>query len=144
MIRASLRERLIKIGTKVVSHGQYVTFQMAEVAVPRQMFQEILSLIAGSGRRPRRHDREIGEMRRPATAEVRLDLKAKRRVSALRGQASRHFGCQPVGCDRISLWCASLSPTDRQSGECRLKWRCSGALRETRARCRCGRLSQRL
>jgi hypothetical protein len=48
---------------------------MAEVAVPRQMFQEILSLIAGSGRRPRRHDREIGEMRRPATAEVRLDLK---------------------------------------------------------------------
>jgi hypothetical protein len=27
---------------------------MAEVAVPRQMFQEILSLIAGSGRRPRR------------------------------------------------------------------------------------------
>jgi hypothetical protein len=31
---------------KVVSHGRYVTFQMAEVAVPGQMFQEILSLIA--------------------------------------------------------------------------------------------------
>ena len=31
----SLREKLIKIGAKVVSHGQYVTFQMAEVAVPR-------------------------------------------------------------------------------------------------------------
>jgi len=42
----SLREKLIKIGAKVVSHGRYVTFQMAEVAVPRQMFQEILSLIA--------------------------------------------------------------------------------------------------
>ena len=41
----SLREKLIKIGAKV-SHGRYVTFQMAEVAVPRQMFQEILSLIA--------------------------------------------------------------------------------------------------
>jgi hypothetical protein len=41
-----LREKLIKIGAKVVSHGRYVTFQMAEVAVPRQMFQEILSLIA--------------------------------------------------------------------------------------------------
>ena len=38
----SLREKLIK----VVSHGRYVTFQMAEVAVPRQMFAEILSLIA--------------------------------------------------------------------------------------------------
>jgi len=42
----SLREKQVKIGAKVVSHGRYVTFQMAEVAVSRQMFQEILSLIA--------------------------------------------------------------------------------------------------
>ena len=42
----SLREKLIKIGAKVVSHGRYVTFQMAEVAVSRQTFNEILSLIA--------------------------------------------------------------------------------------------------
>ena len=42
----SLREKLIKIGAKVVAHGRYVTFQLAEVAVPRQMFAEILSLIA--------------------------------------------------------------------------------------------------
>ena len=42
----SLREKLIKIGAKAVSHGRYVTFQMAEVAVPRQMFADILSLIA--------------------------------------------------------------------------------------------------
>jgi hypothetical protein len=32
---------------KVVSHGRYVTFQLAEVAVPRQMFADILWLIAG-------------------------------------------------------------------------------------------------
>jgi hypothetical protein len=32
-------------GAKVVSHGRYVTFQMAEVAIPRQVFQEILRLI---------------------------------------------------------------------------------------------------
>ena len=56
----SLREKLIKIGAKVVSHGRDVTFQMAEVAVPRQMFQEILSLIARCGRRRHRHDRAIG------------------------------------------------------------------------------------
>ena len=31
----SLREKLIKIGAKVVSHGRYVTFQMAEAAVSR-------------------------------------------------------------------------------------------------------------
>jgi hypothetical protein len=43
----SLREKLIKIGAKVVAHGRYVTFQMAEVAVSRQMFADILSQIAG-------------------------------------------------------------------------------------------------
>ena len=42
----SLREKLIKIGAKVVSQGRYTIFQMAEVAVQRQMFQDILSLIA--------------------------------------------------------------------------------------------------
>jgi hypothetical protein len=42
----SLQEKLIKIGAKVVSHGRNVTFQMAEVAVPRQMLADILSLIA--------------------------------------------------------------------------------------------------
>ena len=42
----SLREELIKIGAKVVSHGRYVTFQMAEVALPRQMFKNISRLIA--------------------------------------------------------------------------------------------------
>jgi hypothetical protein len=42
----SLREKLIKIGAKVVSHSRYVTFQMAEVAVSRQMFADNLALIA--------------------------------------------------------------------------------------------------
>jgi hypothetical protein len=42
----SLKEKLIKIGAKVVSHRRYVAFLMAEVAIPRQMFQEILRLIA--------------------------------------------------------------------------------------------------
>jgi hypothetical protein len=34
------------VRAKVVTHGRYVTFQMAEIAVPRQMFVDILSLIA--------------------------------------------------------------------------------------------------
>ncbi len=33
----SLRERLIKIGAKVVRHGRYITFQLAEVAIPRTL-----------------------------------------------------------------------------------------------------------
>ena len=48
----TLREKLIKIGAKVVSHGRYVTFQLAEVAVPRKLFQKILSLIYDLRRRP--------------------------------------------------------------------------------------------
>ena len=41
----TLREKLIKIGAKVVRHSQYVVFQMAEVAVPRNLFGEILDRI---------------------------------------------------------------------------------------------------
>ena len=42
----SLREKLVKIGAKIVTHARYVIFQMAEVAVPRALFEEILRLIA--------------------------------------------------------------------------------------------------
>jgi Transposase DDE domain group 1 len=42
----SLSEKLIKIGAKVIRHGRYVTFQLAEIAVSRQMFADILMLIA--------------------------------------------------------------------------------------------------
>ncbi len=48
----TLREKLVKIGAKVVRHGRYVTFQLAEAAVPRNLFPEILSLIDDLRRRP--------------------------------------------------------------------------------------------
>ena len=41
----SLKEKLIKIGAKVVSHGRYIVFQMAEVAIARGLFADILRLI---------------------------------------------------------------------------------------------------
>ena len=41
----TLREKLIKIGAKVVTHSRYVIFQMAEVAVPRWLFGAILERI---------------------------------------------------------------------------------------------------
>ena len=41
----TLREKLIKIGAKVVQHSGYVVFQMAEVAVPRKLFGAILDRI---------------------------------------------------------------------------------------------------
>ena len=45
----TLREKLIKIGAKVVQHAKYVTFQMAEVAVPRKLFAAILDRIQRLG-----------------------------------------------------------------------------------------------
>ena len=41
----TLREKLIKIGAKVVQHAGYVRFQMAEVAIPRDLFAAILRKI---------------------------------------------------------------------------------------------------
>ncbi len=41
------REKLIKIGAKVVRHGRFRIFQLAEVAIPRTLFAEILRLIDG-------------------------------------------------------------------------------------------------
>ncbi len=43
----TLWEKLIKIGAKVVRHGRYITFQMAEVAVSRALFGAIRRLIDG-------------------------------------------------------------------------------------------------
>src|SRR5580658_3137660 len=50
----TLREKLIKIGAKVVRHSRKIVFQMAEVAVPRELFQTILE--------------RIGRLRSPAAA----------------------------------------------------------------------------
>jgi len=42
----TLREKLVKIGAKVTRHSKYVTFQLAEVAVTRNLFATILDRIA--------------------------------------------------------------------------------------------------
>jgi hypothetical protein len=41
----TLREKLIKIGAKVVTDARYVIFQMAEAAVPKRLFRAILDRI---------------------------------------------------------------------------------------------------
>ena len=41
----TLKEKLIKIGAKVVKHSRRAVFQMAEVVVPRQLFRSILESI---------------------------------------------------------------------------------------------------
>src|SRR5438093_7230426 len=42
----TLREKVVKIGAKIVVHGRYLVFQMAEVAVPWELFRGILHRIA--------------------------------------------------------------------------------------------------
>jgi hypothetical protein len=37
----TLREKLVKIGARIVRHGRYVVFQLAEVAVARTLLAEI-------------------------------------------------------------------------------------------------------
>jgi hypothetical protein len=49
---STLREKVVKIGAKVIAHARSTVFQMAEVAVPRALFGRILEMIEDL--RPRR------------------------------------------------------------------------------------------
>ena len=40
-----LRETLIEIGAEVIRHARYITFQLAEVAIPRKLFESMLQRI---------------------------------------------------------------------------------------------------
>jgi hypothetical protein len=122
VVATSLRETLIKIGAKVVSYGRYVTFEMAEVAVPRQMFQEILSLIA----RLRATD---GRKRRKRCAPMR----AEQRLSAPRRSRPAAFDrllrtrCAIYRC-RNAPKGRSRQPNRPESGECRFHLEDTGLL----------------
>jgi hypothetical protein len=41
----TLREKLVKVGAKVVKHSRYVIVQLAKAAIPRQLFTAILGRI---------------------------------------------------------------------------------------------------
>jgi hypothetical protein len=42
---STLREKVVKVGAKMIAHARYTVFQTAEVAVPRGLFRRILELI---------------------------------------------------------------------------------------------------
>ncbi len=52
MVAVHAAGKAVKVGAKVVRHGGYVTFQLAEVAVAREPFRKILSLIDDLRPRP--------------------------------------------------------------------------------------------
>ena len=45
----TMRDKLVKIGAKIVRHARYVTFQLAEVAVSRGLLRQILNRIKRLG-----------------------------------------------------------------------------------------------
>jgi hypothetical protein len=125
----SLKEKLIKIGAKVVSHGRYVAFQMAEVAIPRNVFADILRLIA--------------ELRPPhvaSTAQVvrmrRVRSNSQERCASITENSALFdaaSGAKPFERHRLLAatvsacrrrWNGAVFPSNwRPSGECRLMWR---------------------
>ena len=48
----TLREKVVKIGAKVVAHARSTVFQMAEVAVRRDLFRRLLEMIDDLRPRP--------------------------------------------------------------------------------------------
>jgi hypothetical protein len=88
----SLREKLIKIGAKIVSHGRYVTFQMAEIAVSRQTFADILSLIARL-------------LVPPAPARRKLRSPGKRREERYASAEAKRHGSAPCYCQPPAANC---------------------------------------
>ena len=110
----SLKEKLIKIGAKLVSHGRYVAFQMAEVAIPRHLFADILRLIAELRPPFRAGVRGSAVVCSKTIGEVCLDdekiaifLCAAERDGSRRGPCARHRGindaqiCQTGQIERI-------------------------------------------
>ncbi len=73
-----LRKKLIKIDAKVVRHGRYVTFQLAEVAIPRRLFADILRLIDGLRPKPA-----------PSTAAAGQALRFRAQLQSGAGQMVR-------------------------------------------------------
>lgn len=45
----TMRDKLVKIGAKIVRHARYITFQLAEMAVPRDLLRQILNRVRRLG-----------------------------------------------------------------------------------------------
>jgi hypothetical protein len=82
----TLREKLIKIGAKVVRHSKYVLFQLGEVAVPRKLFARILG--GSPACAPPVPRVEVGPLRQPSPRAVagRLRCAARGDFEVLRGR----------------------------------------------------------
>ena len=90
----TLREKLIKIGAKVVRHGHYATFQLAEVAIPKSLFAEIPCLIDRWWPAPLPPRRVAVQKRpeQPTATSCLVSVEVCRPITRLAVQ--RPFGCK--------------------------------------------------
>ena len=121
----TLREKLIKIGAKVVRYGRYVTFQLAKVAMPRSLFANILGLI--DDLRPRPAPAQAGDIdgEEKTTGGVRLNGgKSGHMVFQTRADLQNQaIGWLPKGgSSHGSGRVVRFSQIWMSAGECRLKW----------------------
>ncbi|MHC4825171.1 MAG: transposase, partial [Planctomycetota bacterium] len=109
----TLRDRLIQVGAKVVRHARYVTFQLAEVAVPRRLYRARMQRIQRFAETPIRGA--------PARASVRD------RIRTLDTGAGLSIGADldPHGLT------APLAPETTQEGACPATFRLICALRRS-------------
>jgi hypothetical protein len=141
----TLREKLIKIGAKVVRHGRYITFQMAEVAIPSQMaevaiprplFAEILRLIDGLRQRLYRHDGAPSSSIQVARQDRRVLPRQRRALTARNGdwtgfsiaksaRQSREIAMQRAGSrpdsPSTTICAAVLGKPVGSSGKCQMR-----------------------
>ena len=59
---ATLREMLTEICVKAVRYGRHITFQLAEVAVARALFADILAPLSGCGQHLWRRDSALFDL----------------------------------------------------------------------------------
>jgi hypothetical protein len=88
----SLREKLIKIGAKVVSHGRYVTFQMAEVGCLGRSSKTSYRSSPGCGHHRRRREGRWSQTDESTIAGVCLDPGRAERFRALAPSTGRRGG----------------------------------------------------
>ncbi len=108
----SLLSKLIKIVAKVVRHGRYVPFQVAEVAISRPLFAEILRLTDGLLPAPLPPLRaSIQKHPGPPTEELRLvSVEVCSPLTSLAAQRPlrRKIGQQT---EEIAMQCANQAPS---------------------------------
>jgi hypothetical protein len=97
----TLREKMVKIWAKVVAHAKYITFQLAEMAVPRPLFSAILEQIGrlrlaeALGRGSLRWTKRSGPCRRPSAVRRagRFRRMSKGGASCALGSSRDEAGC---------------------------------------------------